>query len=210
MSRSGGLGRTRRAAWLALLFVSLLGQSLALGACEGSSGATQPAASRTRQPVAVATPSAASSSRGVLTGFGASREVWEAHHRQAPGFMEGSAYLPMVGDKPYYSYILWDEGEPISMYGLTFPQGTTLEEAEAKVLDEFPADATFDPADSTNPQCLVLRVRSEQVERELPEGKPVVGLFGPPGPDAPFTATDVRLALIGLSLDRQGDVPGVC
>ena len=75
-----------------------------------------------------------------LTGFGATRQAWNANHEQAPGSTEGLAYLPMVEpDQPKYAAVCCDDR--ILLYTLVLASGTSLDEAQAQVAAELPADA---------------------------------------------------------------------
>lgn len=146
-----------------------------------------------------------------LTGFGATREAWDAHHQEAAGFYDGSAYLPMVGERrPYYNSILWEVWERNTIYDLDFGDGTTLEEAKDRILEEFPPGAAFDLTDSDDPRCLIMRIRSTEVEQQISDGKPMVHLYGKPGTKTLFSPSDVPHALLGTTLDREGTVNGGC
>ena len=139
-----------------------------------------------------------------LTGFGATREDWDAHHQEAPAAVAGSRYLPMVGDKARYDFVYWELAPRAIDYGMHFPEGTTLEQAQAQLLAEFPPGSKVDRTIGANPRCLVLRVRSAPVERVITSGVPRVVLFGPEGVDTAFSRTVVRFALLGTTLDAAG------
>lgn len=140
-----------------------------------------------------------------LTGFGATREAWDAHHEVAPAAVDGSRYLPMVGDKARYDFLFWELDPRAIDYGMHFPEGTTLEQAQTQLLAEFPPGATVDRTNGGNPRCLVLRVRSAPVEGTITTGIPRVVLFGPEGVDTRFSRADVRFALLGTTVDAAGE-----
>ncbi|WP_157693060.1 hypothetical protein [Pedococcus dokdonensis] len=145
-----------------------------------------------------------------LTGFGATRAAWDAHHEAAPSGVDGSRYLPMVGDKARYDFVFWELDPRAVDYGLHFAPGTTFEQAQTQLLAEFPPGATVDRVDGESPRCLVLRIRSAPVERAIPTGIPMAVLFGPEGVDPKVSRADIRFALLGTTLDAAGEDLGGC
>lgn len=75
-----------------------------------------------------------------LTGFGATRQAWDANHEQAPGYTGGAAYLPMAYEnQPTYATVCC--GDQITLYTFMVPMGTNMTEAQALVAGELPDDA---------------------------------------------------------------------
>lgn len=177
----------------------------------GSVSSTPPAsASGSTTSVAPSSPGTTTSPADGLTGFGATREAWDSAHQQAPGFSPGSSYLPLIGGQPKYSAVLGDPGERILSYTLSFPEGTPLELAKAQVLAEFPSGAYFDIVDDEESRCLLMDIRSEEVEAVLDSARPMVGLFSWPDLDTPFMENDVRSAIFTLAFPDETSDLGMC
>jgi hypothetical protein len=82
------------------------------------------------------------------------------------------------GGQPKYAAVSGAPGERIISYGVNFPEGTNLALAKQVILQEFPKGAKFGTQDSGEARCLILEVRSPQVERVLGDGyRPIVGFF---------------------------------
>lgn len=112
----------------------------------------QSAASRRASPSQPANPSqAATASRPVspsattsagLTGLGATKAFWQAHHTADTTFF--NAYdpdpnLPPIGGHPGPRYVeVTFAGGLVSTYTLRFPRGTSSTDALAQVRDQFP------------------------------------------------------------------------
>lgn len=113
-----------------------------------------------------------------MTGYGATREAWDAKHVQAAGYTPGAAFLPMInGNQPKYSAVSGEPGERILSYSVNFPAGTDLALAKATVLREYPPGAKFGVQDTDEPECLIVEVRSPQVEAILDGSRPRITFF---------------------------------
>lgn len=118
-----------------------------------------------------------------LTGFGATHDVWDEHHDQAPGFAPGSAYGPIVGNgQPQYGGVCCED--LVISYTLNMPYDSSMELTEARVQQEFPADATAGELVDRG-DCTMQEWRSASIEAVLEDDYiPLVAYF-PPDPTYP-------------------------
>jgi len=116
-------------------------------------------------------PAKAAASERELTGFGATRPAWDAHHTADTRFEPGAAYEPdpslargndRVEDR-YYGVL--NDGATVTSYNMRFPRQTGIREAKLIVLaSEFPPDAKiawFRTLDT----CAQMLVYSKRVAR---------------------------------------------
>lgn len=117
-----------------------------------------------------------------LTGYGATREAWDATHQQAEGFTPGAAYHPLIGGgQPQYATVCCDD--QIISYTMFFPKDSTKALVMDAVRREFPGDAT--PGELVDRGgCETQEWRSPSVEATLDGYVPLVALF-PPDPTYP-------------------------
>lgn len=79
-----------------------------------------------------------------LSGMGATRDAWDGNHEKASGYIDGAAYGPFVGPQLVkYAGVTEYDGR-IHSYGINFGDGTTLADAKALVILEFPSGARFE------------------------------------------------------------------
>lgn len=190
-----------------------LSVALCLTACGNDAQPTVDASASTApSPSSSAEPStSAGPGPGVLTGFAASREAWNAAHQPAPGFTDGAAFLPLIdGKQPKYYAVNGGAGEQILNYSVAMPPRTSFEAAKAEALKEFPAGATFDVTDKDEARCVLMRVRSPEVEKTLDGAMPMVGFFSLPEFGSAFTPSDVRTAIFTLAFEDDGQDLGMC
>ena len=155
--------------------------------------------------------SKASTGKAVISGYGATRETWDASHRAAPGFAPGSAFLPLVGDRqPKYTAVSGGPGERILSYTLNFAKGTTLEQAKLEVLREFPVGAKFGVIDKDEARCVLMDIVSRSVEAEMEGYHPMVGFFSLPEADTAFDPRDVREAIFTVASSDETRDLGQC
>lgn len=198
--------------------------ALALVGCGGGGGgdeATGKKAAESRGGEASATASPAATESGKqkaapaatdgLTGYGATREAWNAAHEQAPGYTDGAAFLPLIdGEQPRYAAVSGGAGERIYSYTLSFPEGTNLDEAKRQVLQEFPAGAKFGIVDEDEPRCLIFDVRSPEVEAVMDGFRPAVAFFTKEQRSPTLLRSNVDFAIFTLaSADETTDL-GMC
>lgn len=192
--------------------------TISLAACGGSTDgeATQAptqlttSASSTASTESSSAPSSPASPTDGLTGLGATREAWGSAHEPATGFTPGSSLLPLIDGQPKYSAVVGRPGERIFSYTLSFAAGTPLEVVKAEVLRELPSGARFDITDDDEPRCLLMDIRSEEVEAVLDNARPMVGFFSLPDMDTPFTEEDVRSAIFPLAFPDETSDLGMC
>jgi hypothetical protein len=123
-----------------------------------------------------------------LTGIGATDADWEDNHEPDPEFAEGSAYDPdpslvAPGADPTFSsryYLVSHSGGRIESYEMRFAPGTSIDEAKADTLAEFPDDAKVDwfrtvPASGVAGACAQMQVSSATLTSALGRG-PTAGL----------------------------------
>jgi hypothetical protein len=122
-----------------------------------------------------------------LTAWGATRTVWEANHDQAPGYLSGAAYLPMVTDPadgtsplPKYGTVLEDNGV-IGEYSMNLPAGTSLAGALALARLELPTGVTLGSAirstDGDGNTCRFYPVTSSRLSGVLGGNMPLVTVY---------------------------------
>lgn len=105
-----------------------------------------------------------------VTGYGATTSAWLTKHQQAAGYDKGSAFLPMVttadgGRAPKYGGVEFET--PVVLYSIALPAHTSLSEAQAIALQEFPAGARFGQTDKQEAACLIATVRSTPAEASM-------------------------------------------
>lgn len=93
---------------------------------------------------------------------------------------------------------------------LSFEPGTSLAEAKAAFLREFPRGAAFNLTDDNEPRCLLMDIRSPAVQATLDKARPMVGFFSIPDADSPFTPSDVRDAIFTLAFEDETTDIGMC
>ncbi|WP_270886033.1 hypothetical protein [Pedococcus sp. 5OH_020] len=81
------------------------------------------------------------------------------------------------GDQPKYGAVSGGPKERIVIYTVSFEEGTNLAEAKREILMEFPAGARFGLEDADEPGCLIVEVRSKQVEAVMKGYRPIVAFF---------------------------------
>jgi hypothetical protein len=105
-----------------------------------------------------------------LTGFGASKAAWNAHHRADDRFDPGSAYDPTPslarGDQRHNDryYNVQAQAGKITSYEMRFPPSTGIKEAKRSILAEFPSDANIGWFKRRS-SCAQMWVGSAQIER---------------------------------------------
>lgn len=115
-----------------------------------------------------------------LTALGATREAWDANHDAAPGFTEGSAYLPLEGGQPKY-YTVMDSKGIIMDYSMNLSSGPDIDTAKLLVAAELPSDATILEG-KTSERCLLADIQSATLDSLFGEQVPIVVFYS--GPDA--------------------------
>jgi hypothetical protein len=109
-----------------------------------------------------------------VTGFGATRKAWAAHHRADPNpkLIKGCCYLPRQADGQdrYYS-VLRDHGRVFN-YSMHFAPRVSATVARSLLRTELPADARL-LRSKRRAECLILEYRSAAAKRALGTG--VVG-----------------------------------
>lgn len=124
-----------------------------------------------------------------LTGFGATREAWDANHEQAPGYSEGAAYLPLLdGDQPKYAAVCCDER--IISYLLFLPSDTSLDEAQQHVAGELPDDATPGERVEKDGGCVMQLWESPTLQEATGSNVVVTYFEGDEYDDVTFTSGD--------------------
>jgi hypothetical protein len=128
-------------------------------------------------------PTTTTTRRITLTGYGATRKVWDQHHKKARGYSDGSAYQPLLEDgQPQYAAVFGDEA--IISYTLYMPYNSTLETTQLRVRNEFPQDATPRPLQHLG-ECEAQEWFSPTVERALGDGYIPLVAYYPPDPTYP-------------------------
>jgi hypothetical protein len=146
-----------------------------------------------------------------LTGYGATREAWDSSHEPAPGYSKGAAFLPLVsGDQPRYASVSGEAGERIYSYTISFTPGTDLKQAKREVLREFPPGASFGVEDADEPRCLLMDIRSRQVEAVMDGYRPMVGFFTDSGSDEALDRDHVDSAIFILASPDETTDLGMC
>jgi hypothetical protein len=113
---------------------------VAAGACsstnQANSSGVKPAPTTTTSTV-----------RPAVTEFGATDDVWNSHHKPAPGQKAGSAYdpdpsLPPLNGQvaPRYTFVVHDRGRIIQLVR-QLPTGTAIDQARGFAMEELPSDA---------------------------------------------------------------------
>lgn len=191
---------------------ALLGLSLTAGCAERQQEPQQPVASSPGVGLPPEEPTvAAAPATDTLTGYGATRQAWDANHQAAPGFTEGSAYLPLVnGSQPRYAAVSGAAGERIYSYSLHFAAGTDLEAAKAEVLAEFPPGAVFGVEDADETRCLLVDVRTAEVEAVMEGYRPMVGFFTAPDVSEALDRNRVDYAIFTLAAADETTDLGMC
>ena len=82
-----------------------------------------------------------------------------------------------AGRGPKYSGVSGEPGELTLIDTVNFPEGTNLALAKATAFSEFPPGATLGVQDTDEPECLIIKVRSSQVEAILDGSRPRVTFF---------------------------------
>ena len=144
--------------------------------------------SRTSAPVGSGHTSA-ESAPSTLGAIGATDAYWDARHEPDPNFAPGSAYdpdpslVPPGGDKRFSAryYLVHHSGGRVQSYGMRFAPGTSIDEAKADTLAEFPHDTKVDwfrtvPASGSAGACAQMHVSSATLAREFPGEGPTAGL----------------------------------
>jgi hypothetical protein len=114
------------------------------------------------------------------------------------------------GDQPKYSAVSGAPGERILLYGLKFQAGTNLALAKAIVLMEFPPGARFGVQDTDEPGCVIIEVRSPQVEAILDGSRPTVAFFTSAEVSEMFVPSHVDDATMLLSSGAHTTDLGSC
>ena len=189
-----------------------LGLASALTAC--NQPASQPSPSSpvssptTQKAIQASSSPAAVTSSDALTGFGATRSAWNAHHTADTRFAPNAAYdpdpaLPSYSGQDVYVAVLWQDGRALN-YQMNIP-GESIRRAIARVLRELPPDAR-ELWGTRRDTCYMAELTSKTLGRAL--AKPAIG--DPEGevsvefdtllPDGSSTyeSTDVNEVLISL------------
>lgn len=114
------------------------------------------------------------SSNVVLTGYGATQTEWDSTHTEDSNFAADTTYDPNnnlgngYGDT--YVAVLWTNGRALG-YQMGFPSNTSLDNAKAIVMKEFPTDADIlwqqqNNSDSVN-ICYQMEVHSNTLGQVL-------------------------------------------
>ena len=177
----------------------------ACGTGDGSSTAKSPGTPKTTKTTAKAVLA------GGLTGYGASREAWDANHKAAPGFDPGAAFLPLVnGKQPHYAGVTGGPGERITSYEVYFPAGTNMAEAKAIALKEAPTGAKFGVEDKGEPHCLLAEVQSPKVEAVMERSRPMVAFYTSPDVSDFLVPSHVDYAIMTLAFADETTDLGSC
>jgi len=176
---------------------------------EKAARAAKETAVKAAEPPTASTPPTKALTQTELTAYGAIREAWDAKHTQVAGSTPGAAFLPMVnGDQPKYSGVSGESGERILIYSINFPAGTSLALAKATTLSEFPPGARFGVQDTDEPECLIIEVRSSQVEAILDGSRPRVTFFTDAEISDIFVPSHVGDALMSFTSADRTDLGG--
>ena len=136
-----------------------------------------------------------------LTGYGATRTAWRAHHRPDPNpkLVKGCCYLPRQADgSPRYYAVLRDDNGRVFNYSMHFAPKISASEAKAILrTTELPADARF-VRSKRNPECLILQYRSAAAKRDV--GGATVGAALYSSGAGPYTGR-VNEIIIGLGIE---------
>jgi hypothetical protein len=105
-----------------------------------------------------------------LTGYGATRKAWAAHHQADPNpkLMKGCCYLPRQTDG-YDRYYAVDRDEKGRVYSYSMHFAPRISASEAKFLlrrSELPPDARL-VRSKRKGECLMLQYRSAAAKRAL-------------------------------------------
>jgi hypothetical protein len=144
--------------------------------------------SRTSAPVGSGHTST-QSAQSTLGAIGATDAYWGARHEPDPNSAPGSAYdpdpslVPPGGDKRFSAryYLVHHSGGRVQSYGMRFAPDTSIDEAKAATLAEFPHDTKVDwfrtvPASGIAGGCAQMQVRSATLTNEFPGKRPTAGL----------------------------------
>lgn len=126
--------------------------------------------------VALALVAVATASTVRLTGYGATRKAWAAHHRadSNPKLDKGCCYLPKQADgQDRYYQVQRDEHGRVYIYSMHFAPKVSARFAKALLRrHELPADARL-VRSKRKAECLILQYRSAAAKRAV--GSAVVG-----------------------------------
>jgi hypothetical protein len=144
----------------------------------------------------VALPSAASSGSVTLTGMGATRKAWFAHHAVDPNpkLSRGCCFLPRQkdGHDRYYD-VMYDRSH-VFLYDMAFVPSISARVASALMAHELPSDAHL-VRSKTKATCAQFDYRSAMLKRAT--GHPVVGIeFSSDFVGGPYRSGVVRSVLL--------------
>lgn len=124
--------------------------------------------------VALAVVTVATASVVRLTGYGATRSAWAAHHRADPKLVKGCCYLPKQADgQDRYLGVQRDKRGRVYIYNLHFAPRVSASTAQALLRrTEVPADAKVVRVKRSD-NCLIVQYRSEAAKRAV--GSALIG-----------------------------------
>ena len=135
-----------------------------------------------------------------LTGYGASRKAWAAHHRPDPNpkLVKGCCYLPRQADgRPRYYAVLRDDHGRVFSYSMHFAPRISASVAKVRLRRrELPSDAQL-VRSKLRVDCLILQYRSAAAKRAL--GGATVGAALYTGDTGRYTGR-VKRIIIGLAM----------
>jgi hypothetical protein len=135
-----------------------------------------------------------------LTGYGATRQAWRAHHQPDPNpkFIKGCCYLPRQADgRPRYYAVTRDDKGRVFNYSMHFAPKIGATQAKAILRrTELPADAML-VRSKRRAACLILQYRSAAAKWAL--GGATVGAALYSSDTGPYTGR-VDEIIIGLAL----------
>jgi hypothetical protein len=144
----------------------------------------------------VALPTAASDRSGTLTGIGATRKAWFAHHVVDPNpkLIRGCCFLPRQkdGHDRYYD-VMYDHSH-VFLYDMAFVSSISARVARALMGHELPGDARL-VRSKTKGTCAQFDYRSSMLKRAT--GHQVVGVeFSSDFVGGPYRSSVVRSVLL--------------
>ena len=144
----------------------------------------------------VALPSVASNRSGTLTGMGATRKAWFAHHVVDPNpkLSRGCCFLPRQkdGHDRYYD-VMYDRSH-VFLYDMAFVPSVSATVARALLRHELPPDARL-VRSKTKGTCAQFDYRSTMLKRAT--GHPTVGIeFSSDFVGGPYRSGVVRSVLL--------------
>lgn len=147
---------------------------IVLAGCSSSSSSPTSSTGRGTQSRAATTGQHAGASNNGLTGFGATRRAWNAHHEadRDPKLVHGCCYGPKITTTDRQSTDTWIAvmaDDVISTYIRNFPTGTSRAEALAALArDDLPPDAKL-VASKVGDGCELFLYRSATLGRANPD-----------------------------------------